>query len=227
MLVELNEASALLNSLETKLSDALIRRSYLVDSIADLPRPQERSIFDISPQSDPFIQSVNYIRCVNELREIRRKSEASVNSYIENTRFYEEARTTYDKRVSELHTNSLISPEYQAGLSKLSLEVLAAQKNRDKCEDEHIRLVREFDQLLTKSNLLRRIVEVEAKNNSDPRLRGISCIDGQIREEDKLIQSIRSTIERTKARYQGAMLRLDEVSNGIREMQNRSQHKQS
>ena len=225
LLAELNASSDEINSLEKLQTDAMSRRAYLMDSISGCPADTEpvtlRSLFIL----DPVRESSEYYKVVNQQQEMKRTIETAVNAYKHHMSVYEKTRNEFDAHIDACRRDAApaqavtISPVEQSRLSQLSMEVLAAQTFRDASEREYVALMTAYTELLMLAEQIRRrigpaVVEEVAEYYSK-----IEHVQAQIRHEATVIEVIRADIERTKNRYKGAMLRLEEVSNGVRQIE--------
>ena len=220
---ELNSSSALLNDLENKLSAALIRRSYLQESIADLDLADDGlTQLRQAGVSEPLNAAVAFIRCHNTQEILKGRIECSIDGFKASVEDFDKARLRFDQTAQEIHLHGSLTEAHQETLTQLYLEVVTAQTNRDHREIEHIKLIHEFDNLFEQSRSLGKSVKDLDDLEKDVRLRGFRRIDAQIRAEDLIIDDIRSGIQAAKQRYKGAILRLEEISDGVRQLNNRT-----
>ena len=108
-----------------------------------------------------------------------------------------------------------IDHQHQVHLSRCSLEVLAAQENRDATEAEYIKWLALYKRSMEAISEFERSIGNSAASQSIAQYERILGIHDQIRAEDQNVQKLHTDIEFTKKRYRGAMLRLEEVSNAM------------
>ena len=202
--------------MEKKLTDAMSRRSYLVDSIADFNDRIERKSLQSLIAPDAVQRSSEYYKTFDEQRKVKMRIESVVEEYKSRMLWYDEARRKFDESADQAKHSHPFSYEDQVKISQLSLDVLAAQRTRDATEAEYIAILRDFDASLAHTASLRKSIGETIINEAAQYFEMIRNVQEQVDAEDLTVASLRSQIELTKNRYKGAMLRLEEVSNGLR-----------
>lgn len=174
----------------------------------------------------PFGKSADYYRLLSDQQKLKKRVEAVTETYKHHMVAYEKARRDFDTHVDAKQHSVwpalthfdpfVISQDDQLRLSQLSVEVLAAQTNRDASEKEYILLVSEFNSQLMKAEQLKRRLGSPVIDVAADHYKMLETVQGQIRHENSTIDKLRADLDMTKSRYKGAMLRLEEVSNGVR-----------
>jgi len=201
-----------------------------MDSISG-PRetPSERSVY-VLLFGDPIANSSEYYCILSEQKGIKLRIQHSAEAYKAATNSYESARNNFDRFADSRQRASMspsgtrfdpvpISEVDQQILSQMSMEVIASQANRDAAENRYLALMHEFDLSQAHLDQVKRKIGEYSIKEAASFYDKIELVQREIREEDKLIQKIIEEVERTKERYKGAMLRLEEVSNGVRLIQ--------
>lgn len=224
LLGELNESSQEINNQERLLSDAISRRTYLMESISG-PREStcERTLYALL-FGDPVARTCEYFRVQSEQECLKQKIQRAADDYRGAACAYEKARNTFDSLVDKSRGTRFDSVRIRSedqfkALSETSVEVLAAQGKRDESENVYLSLMHEFDECLARLNEIRRKLGSAAISQASSFYEKIQLVESQIRNEDIVIDSIVRNICLIKDRYKGAMLRLEELSNGIHYLQ--------
>jgi hypothetical protein len=239
LLTELNLSSNEINSLEKSLTDAISRKSYLLDSLSTSSGQS-----DIIPQLNSYMRSLlkhkdgeTYQLMLIQMSERKSEIGDATRKYVNDTNMYDKARAEFDAHFQAIKSASTagrgtldslpLSSDEQCRLGQLSVEVLVAQKNRDASEKIFVNLIRDFNEFLLRLDAFRKQIGSDKETQALKDEAKIENIRNQIIEEDSLIDRIRSDIQSMKARYQGAMLRLEEVSNGVRQLESETSSEES
>ena len=196
----------------------MTRRSYLAESIGDLHVRLSASMSQAATD-DPFERSAEYFRLLEGQRGIKQQVEAAAEAYKSRMTLFDNARSHFDATVADKQLSGSLKRDEESLLVHFSLEVLASQQARDECELEYTRLLRKFDELLGETERVRQLIGDPLIAAAEPAFRCLRNVEVEIRKEDGLMESIKAKIESAKSRYQGAMLRLQEVSTDIHKAQ--------
>lgn len=201
-----------------------------MDSISG-PRQtiSEQSLYTIL-FGDPVSKASEYFEVLGCQNDLKLRIQNAAETFKAATCSYELARNNFDdladcRQLSRIPSSGTrydsvrINQEDQLKLSHMSVEVLAAQVNRDVAENQYISLIRQFDHSSIRLDKIKRKVGSLAIKEATSFYEKIELVQKQIREEDTLIELLMREIAKMKDRYKGAMLRLEEVSNGVRELQ--------
>lgn len=201
-----------------------------MDSISG-PRQtiSEQSLYTIL-FGDPVSKASEYFEVLGCQNDLKQRIQNAAENFKAATCSYESARNNFDdladcRQLSRISSSSTrydsvrITQEDQLQLSHMSVEVLAAQVNRDVAENEYMSLIRQFDHSSIRLDKIKRKLGTLAIKEATSFYEKIELVQKQIREEDALIELLMREIAEMKDRYKGAMLRLEEVSNGARELQ--------
>lgn len=208
MLSELNSSSEAINILEKTLADALSRKRNLLDSI---PRPSSPK--PTLNDSEPGTSSgalYTHLGLYSKQGMLKKKIEEQVAEFCRLTSEYETVRHEFDALA--LHSSNAamsISAEEQCKLSACSVEVMAAQSNRDFSESEYVRLMNLYRQSMIDIAMF----EKRASRETVDYYTQVEKLNLNV--EDDEIDRLHTEIQLCKKRYRGAMLRLEEVSNSM------------
>jgi hypothetical protein len=194
------------------------RRSYLVDSISDFHERIEKKSLQSLLVPDSIQRSSEYYKAVAQQHHLKKRIDSVVDVYKSHMSAYDIARRKFDEYADTAKACPPLSHDVQTKLSLFSVDVLAAQRNRDSSEAEYIRLLHEFDVLLSHTGTLRKSIGESTIKEAAQYYDMIRTVEEQVHSEDSIVDKLRSQIELTKNRYKGAMLRLEEVSNGVRQL---------
>lgn len=202
LFLELNESSEDINRCERLLGEAFIRKKYLMDSIPELFTAENSS-------------TSRYYQIYIDQSMLKNRIDEQILRFCQFTNDYELMRKEFDSlahSTSSGRAQTLI-PEDQRRISTCSVEVLAAQLNRDSAEDEYSKLMSEYRESMVLISRLERTL-----GHDDSRRKLLEVLDRINREisaEDDGIKKLHEQVDLQKRRYRGAMMRLEEVSNSL------------
>ena len=204
LLDQLNSASELVNALEQRVDFAMTRRAYLEESVSDLLTRLNQN--PRKGKKDPLCDASPYFLSITRLATIKREIDATVELYSKSV-----------PSIADMETRSRGSlPPKVTNAYELTRDIFIFQKAQENHELEYARLVTEYEALLVETNRLRKYVGENTIRAASDDFERFIIIDTQIKEEENLINTIRTDITMAKSRYKSTMRKLEEISNTLR-----------
>jgi len=212
LLDTMNRSSEEVNQLESQVSTAQERYKKMLVQWS-------RQFEQLRLQHGNAIERVKpYFDAVQVLRNASQRVQSAVRDFSaassQHTQSKRDLRAIEEELAYGAHRVQLDGSQ-QDGLSRATVRVLTCQQERDRCETDYARSLREYQEAQEKTEVLRTQIGSATIKRTMPCFKQLQSFHHTLATEQHMIQGLTERAKTAKASYHSTLRELDRISNAV------------